>query len=644
MGFLLERFRILIIRKSLGEAQLTLVEKSCAARAGFVGLLLMLSSCSDQPAGMAVNEDADVALSQLTTRTYDFNEWLDSEYATELDFHPLTKTSQGIKSDYGELDDVSEQALDRKMAWRGDSVARMRAEFDRGELDVEGQLSWDLWEYQLEIATLNLPFRRHAYIFGRNGPQSRLPNRLINNHRVDSVSDMEAYVSRLRQSRRYMSQYLDRAKLSVSDGIRAPFFDYDQAIREVKRIITGAPFTEEGSSALWSDVNEKISSLRDRDMIDEAEAAKLANGAEDALLNYLKPGFDDVLAWLESDRVNASEIAQGASSLPNGDDYYSVRLQTMTTLPMGADEIHVLGISEVARIHEEMKVIKQVVGFEGSLQDFFGFLREDDQFYFETNDQGRADYLALAEVHLTQMYTRLPDYFGILPKAGLEVKRVESFRETAGGAAHYRRGTKDGSRPGTFYVHLTDMRAAAVNRLENLSYHEGVPGHHMQRSIQTELENIPQFRTNGGYTAYSEGWGLYAELLGKEMGGYNDPFADMGRLSGELWRAVRLVVDTGIHTKEWTQAEAVNYALANSPRPDSSVRSEVRRYFNNPGQATAYKIGMLKIIEYREKAEAQLGEQFDIKEFHDTVLGSGPIPMMALEAQVDRWVSRTLNK
>jgi uncharacterized protein (DUF885 family) len=644
LGFLLESLRIFIIRKSLGETQLTFGEKACAARAAFGGLLLILSSCGDQSAGTARNEESDAALSQLSTPTYDFNEWLDSEYATELDFHPLTKTSQGIKSDYGELDDVSEQALDRKMAWRGDSVARMRAEFDRTELDVEGQLSWDLWEYQLEIAELNLPFRRHAYIFGRNGPQSRLPSRLISNHRVDSVSDMEAYISRLQQSRRYMSQYLDRAKLSVADGIRAPFFDYDQAIREVKRIVTGAPFTEGGSSALWSDVSEKILALRDRKLIDEAEAARLSNEAKNALLNYLKPGFDDVLAWLEFDRVNASETAQGASSLPNGDDYYSVRLQTMTTLPIGANEIHVLGISEVGRIHEEMEGIKRVVGFEGSLQEFFGFLREDDQFYFETNDQGRADYLALAEVHLSQMYARLPDYFGILPKGGLEVKRVESFRETAGGAAHYRRGTKDGSRPGIFYVHLADMRAVAVNRLENLSYHEGVPGHHMQRSIQAELENIPQFRTNGGYTAYSEGWGLYAELLGKEMGGYNDPFADMGRLSGELWRAVRLVVDTGIHAKNWTQAEAVNYALVNSPRPDSSVRSEVRRYFNNPGQATAYKIGMLKIIEYREKAEAQLGDKFDIKEFHDTVLGSGPIPMMALEAQVDRWISRTLNK
>jgi uncharacterized protein (DUF885 family) len=618
---------------------LTLVPKNHAAHGVFAMLLLMLSACSDQSVDPVAKIGNDDTASQLFKATSEFNKWLDSEYATELDFRPLTKTAQGIKSDYGELDDVSEQALDRRLAWRSDSVARMQSQFDRSELDVEGQLSWDLWEYQLEIAELNLPFRRHSYIFGRNGPQSRLPNSLINSHRVDSVSDMDAYISRLQQSQRYMSQYLERAKLSVADGIRGPFFDYDQAISEIKRITTGAPFSGQGDSALWADVSQKILALQNAGAINETGAARLKEGATDALLNYFKPGFDEVLAWLESDRVNATELAQGASSLPNGDEYYAVRLQTMTTLPLGADEIHALGFSEVARIHEEMEGIKRVVGFEGSLQDFFGFLREDDQFYFDSTDQGRADYLEMAEEHLAQMYTRLPDYFGILPKAGLEVKRVEAFRESAGGAAHYRRGTKDGSRPGTFYVHLTDMRAVAVNRLENLSYHEGVPGHHMQRSIQTELENIPQFRTNGGYTAYSEGWGLYAELLGKEMGGYDDPFADMGRLSGELWRAVRLVVDTGIHAKNWTQAEAVDYALANSPRPDSSVRSEVRRYFNNPGQATAYKIGMLKIIEYREKAEAELGAKFDIKGFHDTVLGSGPVPMVALEKQVDRWIA-----
>jgi len=330
-------------------------------------------------------------------------------------------------------------------------------------------------------------------------------------------------------------------------------------------------------------------------------------------------------------------------SLPNGEAYYDARLASMTTLPLTADEIHETGIAEVARIQAEMEQIKRQVGFEGTLQEFFTYLREDDQFYFPSTDEGRNEYLNLADELLARMYERLPDYFGILPKAGLQVKRVEAFRETAGGAAHYAVGTKDGSRPGTFYAHLIDMRAASIFRLENLAYHEGVPGHHMQRSIQVELENVRHFRAAKGYTAYSEGWGLYAEYLGKEMGFYNDPYAEFGRLSGEIWRAVRLVVDTGIHAKQWTQEQAVDYALQNSARPEASVRAEIRRYFNNPGQATAYKIGMLKIQEGRAKAEAELGDDFDIRDFHDTVLGSGQLPMAVLEAEVDSWIESVRN-
>ena len=311
----------------------------------------------------------------------------------------------------------------------------------------------------------------------------------------------------------------------------------------------------------------------------------------------------------------------------------------MTTLPLSADEVHELGLRDVARIQAEMRTIQAQVNFDGDFADFLRFMREDDQFYLPNTDAGRAEYLRLADTYLKDMYEKLPDYFGILPKASLQVKRVEAFRESPGGAAHYARGTKDGSRPGTFYAHLIDMRAMTVNRLENLSYHEGVPGHHMQLSIQQEQDALPLFRANGRYTAYSEGWGLYAELLGKEMGGYLDPFADFGRLSGEIWRAVRLVVDTGIHAKRWTETQAVEYALANSSRPELSVRSEIRRYFHNPGQATAYKIGMLEIQALRARAEQELGEDFDIRAFHDLVLGSGPLPMAELGALVDRWIA-----
>ena len=610
-----------------------------------LSLAALFTSCSESPQTpntAAVTENASAAMTapvnSTEAETRRFVAWLDDKFAEFTDFSPMAKTRMGDKSNYGDLDDMSEAALDRKLQWRRESVAQMQAEFDRDLLDTEAQLSWDLWEYLLEMEELNLPFRRHGYIFGRNGPQSRLPNDLINYHGVADISDMQAYISRLQQSKRYMEQYLERAKLAAADGIRAPFFDYDRAMSEIQRVVSGAPFDDGAASAIWSDITDKLTTLVESGGATLEQAAELEEAARDALIGYFKPGFEQVYAWLEMDRANVSEQATGASALPNGDEYYAARLSTMTTLPLSADEIHETGLSEVARIQAEMEEIKRQVGFEGSLQEFFNFMRENDDFYFENTDQGRADYLAMADQVLADVTKKLPEYFGLLPKAALEVRRVEAFRESPGGAAHYRKGTPDGSRPGVFYVHLADMRAVAINRLENLAYHEGLPGHHMQRSIQQELGTIPKFRADGGYTAYTEGWGLYAELLGKEMGGYLDPYSEMGRLSSEIWRSVRLVVDTAIHTKQWTEDQAVQYALENSPRPELSVRSEIKRYFNNPGQATAYKIGMIKILEYRAKAESELGDKFDIKAFHDTVLGSGPLPMVALEAKIDRWI------
>jgi uncharacterized protein (DUF885 family) len=602
--------------------------------------LLLLASCSESTtAPQSVDTNASSSTQdKIAVESQRFIEWLDAEYAEELDFSPLLKTRQGDKSAHGELNDVSEAALDAQLQWRRSSVAQMRSNFDRDQLDKQGKLSWDLWEYILEDAQRSEPFRRHRYIFGRRGPQSALANSLINYQEVIDANDMGDYISRLNQSQRYFQQYLERAKLAAADGIRAPHFDYQRAISEARRVTSGAPFDEQDDSALWADITAKIEQLVETGEIDESQADEFSEQSRSALLTRFKPALDEIVAWLEQDFENVSDVAKGAWSLPNGEAYYNSRLANMTTLPLSADEIHEIGISEVARIQTEMEQIKRQVGFEGSLQEFFTYLREDDQFYYPSTDEGRGNYLSLADELLANMYERLPEYFGILPKAGLQVKRVEAFRETAGGAAHYARGTKDGSRPGTFYAHLIDMRAASIFRLENLAYHEGVPGHHMQRSIQQELENIPRFRTAKGYTAFSEGWGLYAEYLGKEMGFYNDPYTEFGRLSGEIWRAVRLVVDTGIHAKQWTQEEAVDYALTNSARPEPSVRSEIRRYFNNPGQATAYKIGMLKIQEVRAKAEAELGDDFDIRAFHDNVLGSGQLPMQTLEAEVDSWI------
>ena len=256
-----------------------------------------------------------------------------------------------------------------------------------------------------------------------------------------------------------------------------------------------------------------------------------------------------------------------------------------------------------------------------------------------SHDAGAQDYIDQAETHLAFIDTKLPDYFGTLPKAPLEVRRVEAFREQDGAAQHYSTGTPDGSRPGIYYAHLSDMRAMPIPVLEVIAYHEGNPGHHMQLSIAQELTGVPKFRSQGYYlSAFGEGWALYSEILAKEMGAYADPYSDFGRLTTEMWRAIRLVVDSGIHSKGWSEQDAVDYFLANSPMPETTVRSEVRRYIVWPGQATAYKIGMLKIQELRAKAEEELGDKFDIHGFHDTVLGGGALPLEILERRIDQWI------
>jgi uncharacterized protein (DUF885 family) len=306
---------------------------------------------------------------------------------------------------------------------------------------------------------------------------------------------------------------------------------------------------------------------------------------------------------------------------------------------MTADEIHELGLREVARIRGEMEAIKRQVGFDGTLQEFIASLRNDPQFKFPNTDEGREAYLQTSRDFYAGVEALLPEYFGIRPKAGLVVKRVEAFREVAGQAQHYVPGTPDGSRPGTYYVHLIDMSSMPKIGMESIAYHEGIPGHHMQIAIARELTGVPQFRTLFQATAYTEGWGLYAERLAKEMGLYEDPYSDFGRLGSEIWRAIRLVVDTGLHAKGWTEEQAVQYFLENGPISEGQVRAEVRRYIVMPGQATAYMIGMLKIIELRERARTALGPRFGIRGFHDTVLGGGSLPLSILERRVDEWIA-----
>ena len=332
----------------------------------------------------------------------------------------------------------------------------------------------------------------------------------------------------------------------------------------------------------------------------------------------------------------------GVWKLPAGNRYYANRLKTMTTTELSAKEIHQIGLDEVNRIHGEMRAIMLKVGFEGELQDFFKYLKDEPRFTYPDTDLGRENYLKEATRIIEKISERLDEVFIKLPKADLEVRRVEAFREKTAGKAFYSRGTPDGSRPGYYYANLNDINDMPKYQMEALAYHEGNPGHHMQLSISQELSGVPEFRKHNNVTAYTEGWGLYSEYFPKEMGFYDDPYSDFGRLAMELWRAARLVVDTGIHDKKWTRQEAIDYLLANTPNPKNDCEKAIERYIVMPGQATAYKIGMMKILELRENAKVRLKEKFDIRMFHDTVINSGPVPLNILEERVDNWINKEL--
>ena len=598
--------------------------------------LLLLAGCGD-PASIPPDTSPTTAPLQQTS-SQAFNTWLDQQFEQELDFSPQWRTQLGDKTDYDKLDQASEAAIDEQLDWRRQSVATMRQQFDYEALDAEAKTSWDLWVYTLESAERARPFIRHDYLLGRGGPQVWLPNFMINFHRVDTMQDMEAYITRLQQMDDVLMQYLERAQLAAGQGLRQPRFNYRFAMEEIDRMLDGAPFRDAGDSPLWLDANSKLDQLVNQGLLAAEQRDGLLAEVRTALVDQLQPAYQSIRDWLAEDLMHADEPAKGVWALPDGAAYYRELLAQMTTLDLDSGEIHQLGLDEVARIQDEMQAVKQQVGFEGPLPDFFDFLRTNERFILPDTDAGRATYIEMAQQHMVDMQAALPDWFGRLPEAPLEVRRVEAFREQPGGAQHYMRGAPDGSRPGVFYVHLSDMSAMPTYPLESIAYHEGLPGHHLQISIAQETEGLPRFRTQYGYTAYSEGWGLYAESLASEMGFYTDPYSDFGRLGSEIWRAARLVVDTGIHAMGWTQEQAVQYFLENTPVAEGAVRSEVERYFIMPGQATAYKTGSLKIQQLRQQAQAELGDRFNIRGFHDTVLDGGSLPLPVLEARISRWI------
>jgi uncharacterized protein (DUF885 family) len=605
-----------------------------------IATIFLVVACSEPQLEKTESQTEEVVLNQ----TEILNVWLDAQYEEQLDFSPETRTRLGDKTNYDKLDDYTLAGQLIELEWLRGSVSNMQRDFDYDSLNDDGKLSYDMWAYGLEQTESRVPFQNHGYIFGSGGPHSGIPSFLISYQSLETAADIEAYLSRLGEIDRVFSELLVRSKQASAAGIRQPRFAYDFALSEIGRVTAGVPFNtsdDSPNSPLWIDLQTKIQGLVKEDVLSADAAQTYLAEAKKILANEVLAAYAEVAQWLEEDRELASPEPQGAWALPDGANYYNHRLKLMTTLDLSADEIHNIGLLEVKRLRSEMEVIKNLVGFEQSLRDFFVFTREDSQFYYPNTDEGRQDYLDANNEYLDFIAGRLPEYFGLLPKAPLVVSRVESFREQDGAAQHYRAGATDGSRPGVFYSHMSDMATLAKFQIEDIAYHEGNPGHHMQISIQQELTEVPRFRTQYRTTAYTEGWGLYAEWLAKEMGGFKDPYSDFGRLAGEIWRAVRLVVDTGIHSKQWTEDQAVQYFLDNTPIPEGAVRSEVQRYFANPGQATAYKIGMMNFQEARANAENVMGDDFDIRAFHDIVLGAGAVPIRMMHARVQRWIQES---
>lgn len=575
------------------------------------------------PATATAADDAWRAIGEAET----IGELFEAYDAAQLDMSPATKAYRGIRDeDYGRWGEVSDEAERREALMLMFAAAQMRAKYDPAALDEQDALSYRLFDLTAQRRAMLWPYRELGYVFDhRSGPHTRIPAFLINIHRVGSRGDAKAYISRIAGIGPQLDAHLAEARERAEAGVMPPDWTYPYMIADIEALIAAGD-----DNAVLADFAGKVDALD----LDPAEAEAMKARAAKAWNARALPAYRRLLAELKRQQPMAP-TDDGVWRLPGGDAYYAALLKNYTTTDLSADEIHEIGLQQVERIHGEMRKIMEQVGFEGSLQDFFEYTRTDDRFYYDT----REEYLADAQAKLDALEAELPDYFGRLPKADMIIKPVEAFREKSAGKAFYQSPAPDGSRPGTYYVNLYNLRDMSTNELEALAYHEGMPGHHLQRALQTELGDVPPFRRFGGWTAYTEGWGLYSEELGKDMGFYEDPFSDFGRLGMELWRACRLVVDTGIHSKRWSREEAIQYLKDNTPNPEGDIVKAIERYIVYPGQATAYMIGKLKIMELRDMAMRELGEDFDYRGFHDTVLLSGPVPISILEERVEAWVA-----
>ena len=541
--------------------------------------------------------------------------------------------SVGITGHNAELDDDRPEKTDALFA-QMKTIKQTLQSYDDSDLDESELLSKEIAMYLLDVVSASEPYRYHNYPVNQLfGIQNGYPSFMDAQHQVNSVEDAENYISRLHKVKVKFEQNLEGLKLREEKGILPPRFVIDRVLEEMTEFV-GKPVEE---NILYSSLQKKLSDAVD---ISTDEQARLLSLAKEEIVSSVHPAYQLFINYFESvaDKATSDD---GIWKLPDGDIVYAQALKFFTTTDYSADYIHDIGLKEVDRIQLEILTILQKENYDVS-QGFttaIESLAAEEKFYYPDTKEGRDQILIDYQTILDEINVGLDSAFRIRPKASMKVRRIPEFKEKTAPGAYYQQPSIDGSRPGMFFANLYDIKATPKYSMRTLAYHEGIPGHHFQIAIAMELEGMPLFRRMSPFTAYTEGWALYTERLAWDLGFQDDPFDNIGRLQAELFRAVRLVVDTGIHHKRWTRQEAIDYMVANTGMAHSDVVSEIERYIVMPGQATSYKVGMMKILELRDKAKSSLGDKFDLRDFHDVILKNGAVPLDILTRLVDQYIA-----
>lgn len=555
--------------------------------------------------------------------TADFNALLDEHWAWTLTNSPVMASMMGDRSHNQDWGDQSLGAIEQRHNETREFLRRTYA-IDRDVLSVDNQLNYELFRRQLQDDVDGHQFNGDLMPFSHQRGIQTLDN-LTNSLRLSTEQDYDDWIARLGKIDEVIDQTIDLAEAGRKAGLMPPAVLMQripvQLSGQVVEFAADSPFFRP-----FAALPETFAA---------ADRERLRAEATEVIEKTVIPAYKKLDSYFNTKYLPAATQTIGLSSLENGNAWYEFQARSYTTTRLTPDEIHRIGLDEVKRIRDEMQAVIAEVGFEGSFQDFLEHLRTDPQFYFETPEELYQEYLATSK----RIDPELVKLFGKLPRMPYGVKPIPDSIAPNTTTAYYNRPAADGSRAGIYYVNLYKPEVRPKYEIEVLSVHEAMPGHHLQIALQQELGDMPMFRRFMGFTAFVEGWGLYSERLGYDLGLYKDPYSRFGQLTYDMWRAVRLVVDTGMHYKGWTRQQAIDFFLDNAAKSEHDIVNEIDRYIDWPGQALAYKIGQLKILTLRERAEVELGEDFDIRAFHDELLGAGALPLDLLELRMDKWMA-----